>query len=832
MADQKRRRKQFHGLDFATRTTAAWIGSWLPVWLLFGACDVEMPTALLVVTIVMAIVLKTGSYGSARTWHIVRISLLAAVLVFAFVQFETLSTGFRNCFDAIADAINGYYGAEIELFDVGSGGEYESLVFLLIPAYILLLLSDAASEGYSWVPWMAISFIFPWIAILVDAFCPVWYMCLYAGLVVYFLMTSESHVLRVAHGATFRAVTAIGLTLMLFLSSAIVSETVYDEKIRDWKGRQAIGNYLSTHFPKLFGGSNTAKPHGDSTGLSGGKLPKGGKLQHNNGTVGAVTLPADYGMLYLRTSVYGDYTGTAWVGIDDYAELVGARSSAFRFAAELPVSIEQYYMEYTGETSVDLRYALRRVPIDIDLYNENTILPLPYNSLYPYMDDVKLKEEGYAVFADAKSRSYTVQCYCNALQLPGSMAYALDIHQPTGSYDVPLDYDTQRLMQAYTEYVYTHYLTIPDSCPSAKKLLTRKVDEDDFDCIRKVQDFLRDHYAYTTRPGELPEGEDFIEYFLTENKKGYCSYYASAAVMLLRSLNIPARYAEGYAVESGIVASSPSAGQRTVIVHSENGDISQKAVDYVSVEISEQYAHAWVEVYLDGYGWYPVEVTNSNGASDLEYALDMASIREHLATPTPAPTVTTKPLTPRVTPGGKNTPTPKPTVTPGGKTTPTPNGGTNPNGDPPGTESNSNDGLRTLLHALLIIALIAAPIVFIGVRYTHRQRVRRKYAYQSDLNASYVYLCREIGRVVRLRGLAYDRFEADSAYLARAGKKYGHEEDFAELYETGNRAAYSGEKITKEDRRIAQSLYRVLRKETLAEKSLPKRLWLKFIKVI
>lgn len=86
------------------------------------------------------------------------------------------------------------------------------------------------------------------------------------------------------------------------------------------------------------------------------------------------------------------------------------------------------------------------------------------------------------------------------------------------------------------------------------------------------------------RPGDPahPAGEDFVGYFLTESRRGYCMHFASAAVLMLRTLGVPARYASR---------------------------LCGRHVAGETVEVPDYNAHAWAEVYCDGYGWQPVEVT-------------------------------------------------------------------------------------------------------------------------------------------------------------------------------------------------------------------------------
>jgi hypothetical protein len=74
--------------------------------------------------------------------------------------------------------------------------------------------------------------------------------------------------------------------------------------------------------------------------------------------------------------------------------------------------------------------------------------------------------------------------------------------------------------------------------------------------ISQIQSFLAGNYTYSLNPGKLPAGKDFVTYFLFDNPYGYCSYFATAGTLLLRSMGIPARYAEGYVVSMNDVVAS------------------------------------------------------------------------------------------------------------------------------------------------------------------------------------------------------------------------------------------------------------------------------------
>ena len=106
---------------------------------------------------------------------------------------------------------------------------------------------------------------------------------------------------------------------------------------------------------------------------------------------------------------------------------------------------------------------------------------------------------------------------------------------------------------------------------------------------RQVQEYLARHASYNLYLKSLPANMDAVDYFLGTTREGYCMHFASAGVMLLQERMIPARYASGYIVKRGSFT--------------EQEDGTYKAI------VTDRAAHAWAEVYIDGVGWVPYEMT-------------------------------------------------------------------------------------------------------------------------------------------------------------------------------------------------------------------------------
>jgi hypothetical protein len=87
---------------------------------------------------------------------------------------------------------------------------------------------------------------------------------------------------------------------------------------------------------------------------------------------------------------------------------------------------------------------------------------------------------------------------------------------------------------------------------------------------------------------------DAVEYFLFEQRRGYCEQFSSSLAVMARSLGIPARVATGYAPGEY----NPFTG-------------------YYDVRASD--AHAWVEVYFPGYGWSTFDPTPSFDSTPWQY---------------------------------------------------------------------------------------------------------------------------------------------------------------------------------------------------------------------
>jgi transglutaminase-like putative cysteine protease len=137
----------------------------------------------------------------------------------------------------------------------------------------------------------------------------------------------------------------------------------------------------------------------------------------------------------------------------------------------------------------------------------------------------------------------------------------------------------------YPEWVTRRYLQVPDEIAQQISRLAEQITRGQltpYDQATAITTFLRNEIGYSTELAPLPRNQDPLLWILFDTKKGFCMYYASAEVLMLRSIGIPARLAVGFA------QGDLEAGVYTVL---------------------REDSHAWPEVYFPGVGWVEFEPT-------------------------------------------------------------------------------------------------------------------------------------------------------------------------------------------------------------------------------
>lgn len=157
---------------------------------------------------------------------------------------------------------------------------------------------------------------------------------------------------------------------------------------------------------------------------------------------------------------------------------------------------------------------------------------------------------------------------------------------------------TQEDIKNMQTYRYNHKNTLIDVSKKDAEVIDQFLLEnnivyngDVYQLIDQCKMALATKTSYTLKPGDLPNDENYLNYFLNVNKRGYCVHYASALALMLRRNGIAARFVLGYQVSG-------------------SKDADGKLI------VRDRNEHAWVEIFDDYLGWIPIEAIGAEVRSE------------------------------------------------------------------------------------------------------------------------------------------------------------------------------------------------------------------------
>jgi transglutaminase-like putative cysteine protease len=162
-------------------------------------------------------------------------------------------------------------------------------------------------------------------------------------------------------------------------------------------------------------------------------------------------------------------------------------------------------------------------------------------------------------------------------------------YEARGSIAIPSADQLRAAGTEYPDWIITYYLQLPDSITPRIFALATEITrgrETPYDKAVAITTWLRQNIEYSRVIEVPPSGVDPIDWFLFDYRIGFCNYYASAEVIMLRSLGIPARVGAGYARGTYDAADG---------IFAVNADDS----------------HSWPEIFFPGIGWVEFEPTVS-----------------------------------------------------------------------------------------------------------------------------------------------------------------------------------------------------------------------------
>ncbi len=440
---------------------------------------------------------------------------------------------------------------------------------------------------------------------------------------------------------------------------------------------------------------------------------------------------------------------------------------------------------------------------NIALGRGKTVIP------YYLMEDVTYDEDGNVQYKGGIQ--YTTEYYCRLIDRFHRYYAEQRSFELLNEKENDISQRILNTQKSILDFVSKYYLDIPDTI--------EKDTFSDFDTwcknhfvdeksharikVKAVQSYLTSSgkFDYTLAPGKTPDGKDSIDYFINEHKKGYCVHFASAAVLLLRHLGVPARFVEGVFIEN------------------------ERLVRYVNkkesyVAVLDQDAHAWVEVYMKDTGFMPIDFTPGR-ADDSDDNLGPVEPQSSIPPKTPP------------------TPSPKPA----GAATPTPDPLSQPSDDYEDMEFDDIDttdsaedrdkGLfvkpftRLWFWMILILIVIGIPVCIQG-QWILRQRIYFRSLHKKKPRARISAMYFHIRPLLSDCGIEYNGEPLDE-YTKKICSRLSLTEDQVKPFTSSLMKSQFAKEITGEELAEFKAAYRIVRRRMIRNASLLKRILYRYI---
>lgn len=372
--------------------------------------------------------------------------------------------------------------------------------------------------------------------------------------------------------------------------------TDYERSERIDDMRQSVSDYVMNTSPEEFIDDAAEFLHLKNTvigSINDGKLGRQDEITFRHSAMLEVSLPKQEQTVYLRGFVGVNYTGSSWEPSDQLQKSrYDSIAAGFADGYFPQMTDNVYYMALSDDEKYI--YTVKNIAA------QKKYAYLPYRNLRR-SSFVLPDRDGAFLSGGQRTYSGTAALYgvnrVTLLRVYPKYFYAQGDSENSLVSLKNMWYDSEA---AYRSFVYDTYLDLPDDFIMGDAVfggidevyweLGQASDPVAF-CSDIIRQYLSDNTEYDLAAGKTPAGKDFAEYFLLENKKGSCTHYATAAVLLARYCGIPARYIEGYIIRPDDFSPAAAVGQTD------------------SVTVPDDNAHAWAEFYIDGYGWYPMEFT-------------------------------------------------------------------------------------------------------------------------------------------------------------------------------------------------------------------------------
>lgn len=306
--------------------------------------------------------------------------------------------------------------------------------------------------------------------------------------------------------------------------------------------------------------------------LPQGRLKESGGMRSSKNERLTVTMPDGINSLYLKGFTGSTLVGSEWKETDRnvYVERQNRGLMEYISRAKMPFAQYSEYLKLSGKgnsytvtvKNIAANSKYMYVPYTVDGFDRADA----YYDMYITRGAFDADRYGYTVAGPSSSAERTLQ---ERWVLLGGLN---DEQKKYVTFD-----------EQYRRFVYENYRAVD---AEDKELIREKLGGQKADTVFSVSRLARSWFLSSfkfTNMIDPIEGEFAEDFFGGKIVYANAAYFASAATLIFRSYGFPARYVEGYRIKT------------------EGGD--------VTASVTDDHAHAWTEVYFDGIGWLPIDVT-------------------------------------------------------------------------------------------------------------------------------------------------------------------------------------------------------------------------------
>lgn len=332
-------------------------------------------------------------------------------------------------------------------------------------------------------------------------------------------------------------------------------------------------------------------------------------LQKNEEVALRISGNQSNGPVYLIGSVSDVYTGYSWeksrldnISGDeeyylDYTELIYGMSRIDREVLENNTFVDRRLIKVVYDNIMTKTFFYPIKTSSLDILKNGDIPDYSYaNILFPERTgkgttyegvfyEMNLNGEAFKqMLRDSDSFSYAESGY---MSLDNLLYLENEDFAHDSAPSIMTRWNFYEILKSRSELIKDKYSVLPDSLPDRVRELALEITgnkDTGYDKLKAIEEYLISNYTYSVRPGKVPEGEDFVDYFLFEKRQGFCTSFGTSMAILGRCAGIPTRYVEGFVMD-----------------YTSKEDIYYLVKNYK--------AHSWAEAYFEGVGWIPFEAT-------------------------------------------------------------------------------------------------------------------------------------------------------------------------------------------------------------------------------